>query len=413
MKIKIEKSIFSGKVCAPPSKSYAHRLLIASALSNNESIISNVDLSDDINATLNSIYAYGRNFIKQIDDHYYKIIFDAKKNDDDKKIGNDIIRTFDCNESGTTIRLFMPIAISKFYNCKFIGSERLIERGVGIYENILKNVLFEKDRWTIKTKGFINSGKYEFPGNVSSQYISGLLFALPLIDGDSELKIIGNVESKNYILMTLDTLKKVGVKIDYDENNLNYFYIYGNQKYVAINATVEIDYSNVPFLDAFNYFGSNVEITNLDFKDSISLQADKIYKKYFDLLNEKYATIDISDCIDLGPILITFASMKNGAHFINTSRLAIKESDRGNAICMELSKCGANIEVHDNDIVVEKSYLYAPKSTLSSHNDHRIAMSLSLLSTMFDIEIDGAECVKKSFPNYFDKLKQLGGRISL
>lgn len=410
MKIKIEKSILNGKIEAPPSKSYAHRMLITSALSSAKSTISNVDLSDDINATLNSIYAYGRNFVKQKDIINYKIIFDEKK-DDNKKNKTSIIKTFDCNESGSTLRMFMPIAISKYYECKFIGSEKLIERGVKIYENIFKNVLFEKDRWTIKTKGFINSGIYEFEGNESSQYISGLLFALPLIDGDSEIKIVGNVESRNYILMTLDALKKVDVKIECDENKLNYFYIRGNQKYLAKDDIVEVDYSNASFLDAFNYFGSNVEITNLTKRESF--QADKIYKYYFDILNDKYETIDISNCIDLGPILITFAAMKNGAHFINTKRLAIKESDRGNAISEELSKCGANIKVHDNEIIVEKSTLHTPKSTLSSHNDHRIAMSLSLLSTMFDVEIDGAECVKKSFPNYFDKLKQLGGEISL
>ena len=195
-----------------------------------------------------------------------------------------------------------------------------------------------------------------------------------------------------------------------NNNNINYFFhIKGNQKYMADNHTIEGDYSNAAFIDAFNYFDNNIVINGLN---NSSLQSDKVYKEYFNALNNKYCEIDIANCIDLGPILITFAALKNGARFINTKRLKIKESDRGTVIAKELTKLGADIEIFDNEIIVNKKELHKPDTTLYSHNDHRIAMSLSLLSTMYDIEIDDSECVSKSYPNYFDDLKKLGAILN-
>lgn len=409
----IKKSRLSGSLIAPPSKSFAHRYLIASALSVDESIISNINFSDDIIATLNCIHAYGK--MANRDFENLKVLFykDFTKNFDP---------TFDCKESGTTLRFFFPIALEKYDKATFIGSERLIERGIGIYENILKYLTIYKDRYSIRTKGTITNGKYEIPGNISSQYISGLLYALPLLKDDSEVALTTSIESKNYILMTIDVLKKYGIKIDVfgllnddleNQNNKTkfenvVFKIEGNQKYKAINSTIEGDYSNAAFIDAFNYFGNDISLIGLNLD---SLQSDKLYKKYFDELASGSATLDISNCIDLGPILITFASLKNGGKFIGTNRLKIKESDRGTTIAAELSKCGAEIDIYDNEIIVKKKELTMPKDPLYSHNDHRIAMSLSLLSTKFDISINDSECVSKSYPNYFSELKKLGAEI--
>ena len=215
--------------------------------------------------------------------------------------------------------------------------------------------------------------------------------------------------------MTLDVLKNYGINIEtniykqLDENHKIYFKINGNQKYFANDFSIEGDYSNAAFIDAFNYFDNEITLNGLN---PSSLQSDKIYKKHFEALNKGSAIIDISNCIDLGPILITFASLKHGAKFINTERLKIKESDRGNVIANELKKCGADIEVYDNEIIINKKELHKPNATLYSHNDHRIAMSLSLLSTLFDIEIEGSECVSKSYPGYFDDLKKLGAIIN-
>ena len=183
-----------GDLVARPSKSFAHRYLIAASLSDDESIISNVDFSNDIVATLNCIHAYGKKHFREFEKHEVHFSNECTKNFDP---------TFDCKESGTTIRIFMPIALRKYDKATFIGSDRLIERGIDIYENIFKYVTFYKDKYSISTKGTINAGHFELPGNISSQYISGLLYALPLLDGDSKIVITTNLESANYILMTL------------------------------------------------------------------------------------------------------------------------------------------------------------------------------------------------------------------
>ena len=406
MDVQIKKiNKLHGDLVARPSKSFAHRYLIAAALSDDKSIISNVDFSNDIVATLNCIHAYGKKHFRESEKHEVHFSNECTKNFDP---------TFDCKESGTTIRIFMPIALRKYEKATFIGSDRLIERGIDIYENIFKYVTFYKDKYSINTKGTIDAGRFELPGNISSQYISGLLYALPLLDGDSDIVITTNLESANYILMTLEVLKNYGIQI---ETNLTrrgehcepvYFNIKGKQKYIAHNFSIEGDFSNAAFIDAFNYFGNEINLTGLN---PNSLQSDKVYKEYFDILNKDFSVIDISNCIDLGPILITFAALKNGAKFTGTSRLKIKESDRGNVVAEELRKCGADITVLDNEIIVNKKELHSSTTPFNSHNDHRIAMALSLLSTQFDIEINGAECVSKSYPGYFDDLKSLGATI--
>ena len=396
---KIEK--LNGTVSAPPSKSFAHRYLIASALSDNESTISNVAFSDDIIATLNCLHAYGKKHFRDFENHKVTFSNESVKN---------INPTFDCKESGTTLRLFMPIAMQKYEETNFIGSSRLIERGVKIYEDLFKYVRFYKDKYSIKTNGLLTSSRFELPGNVSSQYISGLLYALPLLNSDSEVIITTNLDSKNYVLMTLDVLKNYNINVEtniYTSDNNIYFKIPSNQKYIATDYSIEGDYSNAAFLDAFNYFGNDIKIEGLN---PNSLQSDKVYKEYFDKLANDFSEIDISNCIDLGPILITFSALKNGARFTSTNRLKIKESDRGNAIATELRKCNADIKILDDEIIVSKTNLSKPAVSLNTHNDHRIAMSLSLLSTMFDITINDYECVNKSYPNYFDDLKNLGLR---
>lgn len=400
MQVSIKKSILSGEHFARPSKSFAHRYLFGACLSSGMCTMSNVDFSEDIKASLNCINAYGKKHI--IDYENNKVIFDGTSSKNFEPV-------FDCKESGTTLRIFMPIALEKYEKAKFIGTARLIERGVSIYEDILSTVIFNEDKYSINTIGKIAPGEYNIRGDVSSQYISGLLFALPLMEGDSRINITTKIESKNYILMTLDVLEKFGIDIKETETDEKIsFEIKGGQKYKSLDASIEGDYSNIAFIDAFNYFGSNINILGLN---QNSLQSDKVYKKYFEDLTKGYCEIDIANCIDLGPILITFACMSNGAKFTNTKRLKIKESDRGQAIASELRKCNASIEIKENEIIVNKAKLKSPDLPFDSHNDHRIAMSLSLLSSKFDIIIDSAECVNKSYPGYFEDLKKLGAII--
>lgn len=405
----LKKAELRGHYVAKPSKSYAHRYLIAAMLSNNSCKISNVDFSDDINATLNCIDAFGKIIAKDEDNGFVNFQNNSIKN------ANPI---FNCNESGTTLRILFPIVLTKYDNVTFIGSERLMVRGINVYEETLNYLNFNKSPNSINIKGMLKPNKYNIPGNISSQYISGLLYALPLLNGDSTINITTNFESKNYILMTLEVIKNFGIDINtniYDADNLIneskniYFSIKGNQHYIASDFSIEGDYSNTAFIDAFNYFNSDINISGLN---QNSLQSDKIYKTYFDTLNDGFAEIDISNCIDLGPILMVFAALKNGARLTNTKRLKIKESDRGMATYTELKKCHADIIVNENDILIKKVPLTKPVEAFSSHNDHRIAMALSLLATKFDIEIKNAECISKSYPDYFNNLTTLGGKVS-
>lgn len=397
-KIRIEPSIARGKVVVPPSKSYAHRLLIAAALSNEETVVKNVVLSNDIIATINCLETLGKKIT----------ILDSEQNKEIRISNNSDILSeelvFDCLESGSTLRFFIPIALLTGKKVKFIGTEKLLSRGLSVYEDIClkQNINYTKDSTSISFDGILKNGEFNIPGNISSQFITGLLLALPLLNGDSIINITTNYESKNYIDITLDVLKKAGINIDIENNK---YYIKGNQRYIKSNYLVEGDYSNAAFLEVFNYLGGNVELIGLN-KDSY--QGDKIYQKYFELLNNCYQELDISNCIDLGPILFAFASMKHGAKFTNTSRLKIKESDRISAVNVEISKFGAKLNDFGDFIVVDEQILRKPENVLFGQNDHRIVMMLSVMASVYGGTIEGIEAVNKSYPHFFKDLESLG-----
>ena len=286
---------------------------------------------------------------------------------------------------------------SKSYSHRYLIGAMLANN-----QSVICNIYFSDD--VLATLNCIKAmGKnYKIDGSISSQYITGLLFALPLLDEDSIIEILPPITSKNYIDMTLEVLNKYQIKYEMHDNIIK---IFKNQSYIAINQFIEGDYSNAAFLDAFNYFNNNIVIKNLN---PYSLQGDKVYIDYFKKLNEGNVTLDIKNCIDLGPILFVFASLKHGATFINTNRLKIKESDRASAIKEELAKINVNIEILDNKVIVHKTNIINNNIAFNSHNDHRIAMALSLLATQFDITINDASCINKSYPHYFKDLKKLG-----
>ena len=392
----INKSIASGQVQAPPSKSYAHRLLIGAALCDNDVVVENIELSNDIIATIKCITSLG----KKVDyDEISRTITITK--------GSTENNLFDCNESGSTLRFFIPIVIALKQKGLFIGTKRLMERGLGIYEEIFNTlgIKYEKSLESIEVFGSLVPYRYLVKGNISSQFITGLLFSLPLLDGDSIIEIIPPVESVNYIFITLDVLSKFGIKIDADLEK-NIIYIKGNQKYSGSKYIVEGDYSNAAFLDVYNYIGGNVKVLGLN---EDSLQGDKVYKKYFEILNnENYPTIDIKDSIDLGPILFTFAAIKNGATITGIKRLAIKESNRIVDVLSELEKFGVTFEIEEDKVKINKCKLHKPTKTLNSHNDHRITMSLVAILSLFGGDIEGTNSVNKSYPTYFSTIKDLG-----
>ncbi len=399
MKVTIAPSRADGCVLAPPSKSMAHRMLMGAGLAEGISVVDNIDLSEDVKATLGILKALGAQY--KIEDH--KAIVQG--------IGSRNLQTMhalNCNESGSTLRFFIPLLLSGGERAEFTGAKRLFERPLGIYEEICgeQGILFEKHEIGLTVEGQLQAGHFKVKGNISSQFITGLLFALPLLEEDSVLEVLPPIESRAYIDMTLEALETFGIQVKQEENT---FYIAGKQTYQAKDVTVEADYSNAAFLDAFNLIGGNVAVEGLR---EDTLQGDWIYKTYYEVLKEEHPIIDIAECPDLGPILMGIAAASNGARFTGTRRLRIKESDRGAVMAEELAKFGIQVDVMENEIMVHKGTLVTPSETLHSHNDHRIAMTMATLCSVTGGTIDGAESVKKSFPNYYDVIEQLGINVT-
>lgn len=399
MKVTITPGKASGKILAPPSKSMAHRMLMGAGLANGTSVVDNIDLSEDIKATLGILEALGGQYT--IEDR--KVIM---RGTGGKKLQT--TQVLDSKESGSTLRFFIPLVLTGGGASEFTGAKRLFERPLGIYEDICKEqgILFEKGETGLKVEGQLKASHYKVPGNISSQFITGLLYALPLLEEDSVLEVLPPIESKAYIDMTLEALETFGVEVRQENNT---FFIKGNQVYQAKNVTVEGDYSNAAFLDAFNLIGGNVTVEGLR---ADSLQGDQIYKKYYEILKEENPVMDIAECPDLGPILIAMAASLHGAKFTGTKRLKIKESDRGAVMAEELAKFGIKVDVMDNEIIVHPGTLQNPNAILNSHNDHRIAMSMATLCTITGGIIEGAESVRKSFPNYYEVIENLGIQVT-
>ena len=399
MKVKILPSKTSGEVSAPPSKSFAHRYLIGSVLSRGKCVIKNIADSDDISATLSCIEQLGGSVTK--DGNTVTVI-----PTNEKQIENAV---FDCKESGSTLRFFIPVVLATgAKNCTFLGSERLLARGIKEYEKLFENsdVTIKSDEKSIEVNGTLSAGNYEISGEVSSQYTTGMLFALSGLSGRSTLKITGNAESRAYVDMTIKVLKDFGA--DIAEPEKNYFEINGKGRFSPGEFTVEGDWSNAAFLIALSRLLGPISVSGLN---ENSVQGDRFCIAAFDMLDGENAEIDLKDCPDLAPVLFAYAAYKNGGKFINTRRLRVKESDRANVMAEELKKFGANVKVYENSVEIEKTQLKPPIVPLFGHNDHRIVMALSVLSVVFGAEIDGAEAVNKSYPDFFRVIKKAGVNV--
>ncbi len=399
MKVKILPSKTSGEVSAPPSKSFAHRYLIGSVLSRGKCVIKNIADSDDISATLSCIEQLGGSVTK--DGNIVTVI-----PTNEKQIENAV---FDCKESGSTLRFFIPVVLATgAKNCTFSGSERLLARGIKEYERLFENsdVKINSDEKSIEVNGTLSAGNYEISGEVSSQYTTGMLFALSRLTGKSTLKITGNAESRAYVDMTIKVLKDFGA--DIAEPEKNFFEINGKGRLSPGEFTVEGDWSNAAFLIALSRLLGTIIVSGLN---ENSVQGDRFSSVAFDALDGENAEIDLKDCPDLAPILFAYAAYKNGGKFTNTRRLRVKESDRANVMAEELKKFGANVKVYENSVEIEKTQLKQPIVPLCGHNDHRIVMALSVLAAVFGAEIDGAEAVNKSYPDFFRVIKKAGVNV--
>ncbi len=397
MNIRIEPSVARGSVAAPPSKSMAHRVLICAAMAKGTSRLSGVSRCEDALATVDCLRALGAECTWSGEDVTVTgaDFFNPPKGD----------LTLSCRESGSTLRFMLPLSLLSGRSVTLTGAASLFRRPMAVYEEICRerHLDFCADGNRITVKGPLKAGIYTLPGDVSSQFVSGLLFALALTKGESEIRILPPVESRSYILLTLSALKTFGACVDWkDETTLR---ITGRDALDARDCEVEGDYSNAAFLEAFNLLGGAVLVDNLD---PASLQGDRVYRDCFDRLAQGYATLSLADCPDLAPILFSVAAAKSGGKFTDTRRLKIKESDRAEVMAQELRKFGATVHVLDNSVEILPTAFHAPTEPLQGHNDHRVVMSMAVLASVTGGEIQGAEAVAKSFPDFFERIGALG-----
>ena len=398
MRATFKPSLAKGTVAAPPSKSMGHRMLLCAGLSGGPCTVTGIAPSQDMMATLDCLSAMGVEYDWQGDKVTLRggEVFSSPK------------EVVSCRESGSTLRFFVPLFLLGKQKVTLTGEGRLMERPMGVYQQLCRErtLLYGQEGDKLYLRGQLQPGLYQIPGDVSSQFVSGLLFALPLLEAGSVISLIPPVASRPYIEMTRQAQKLFGVESVWtDENTLR---VFGGQRYEARDAAVEGDWSNAAFLEGFSLLGGEVTVTGLI---ENSLQGDKIYKKYYKMLQNGCPTLDIQQYPDLGPVLMALAAAGNGATLTGTHRLKIKESDRGAAMAEELLKMGVPCAVEDDTITVPGGQLKAPEAPLNGHNDHRVVMALSLLLSRVGGEIQGAQAVSKSFPDFFDRIRTLGIQV--
>ena len=417
--IKRASNKICGTITAPPSKSMAHRAVLCAALAEGCSHITNLEFSKDISATLG---AAGQLCAKVQTGAADAVV---------EGLGHflPLAAPVDCCESGSTLRFLIPIASLTGQAVSFTGRGRLMERPQSVYEALYKeqSLRFEQNPSGLTVEGKLVPGEYRLAGNVSSQFVSGLLFALPLLDGDSTLHLIPPVESRSYIDMTRSVQAAFGIESRWlDENTLA---IPGGQRYHPCDYTVEGDYSQAAFPAVLGAVCGGVTIAGLAPE---TLQGDAAILDILHRCGAKFTRtesgitfekaplhgvdIDLADCPDLGPVLMVLGLLCDGTTVIrNAERLRLKESDRIAAMEAELRSVGGEVESEGGTITVHgcADKLHAPAETLHGHNDHRVVMSLAVLalSTGLALTVDDAEAITKSWPNFFEAIKPLGAEV--
>ena len=398
MRLTFSPSRVSGKVCVPPSKSCAIRHILASCLADGESTVRNIGCSDDIKAAVSCMNALGAEVTVSGGDALIK---------GHAALPLSATEEINTGDSATLLRFLLPLCMNGTGVHKFSLSPQLKARPLSVYSELFsgEGFTFVREGNILSVGGSLRPGNFVFPGNVSSQFAGGLMFALPRLDGDSELIMTGKCGSEGYIDLTSVILCEHGVVTKRQGDRIC---IRGGQTFRSGNFTVEGDFSAGAMLEALNYTGNDVEIAGLPEK---SLQPDVICRELFEKIKAGGAEINIDTCPDLAPILMTAAAVFGGVTLTGTGRLAYKESDRAHTVAAELRKFGADIRVEPDRVTVNDSSLHSPGEVCLSHGDHRVAMALTPLLLRYGGSLDGAEAVNKSFPNFFGLLADIGADI--
>ena len=399
--VKIFPSVLNGNILVPPSKSAAHRAAICSALAGGSAPFEGESFSDDITATCRAMRAI--------------------------RAGGESIR-IDCGESGSTLRFLIPVTAALGLKAEFTGRGRLPERPIGVYLDCLPRhgVLCKTEGGLpLAISGQLTPGEFVLPGNVSSQFITGLLLALPLLDGDSELILSSPLESAGYVDMTIDTMHEFGITVQRTEKGWN---IPGRQKYRPCDYQVERDWSQAAFFLAAGALGGNIRLECLNRNSS---QGDRAAERLFRAFGAKVEwtgnvlsaapkelngiEIDASQIPDLVPVLAATAALCRGrTRIFNAQRLRIKESDRLSAMAGGLTRLGGHVTQTDDGLIIDGvDRLHGGE--VDGCNDHRIVMALSIAALRSEgcVTISDAQSIQKSYPAFFEDYNRLGGKANV
>lgn len=402
MDIKITPKLLSGEVTVPPSKSVAHRMIIAAALANGTSKIENLSSSVDILSTIDCMRALGA----AIDFSDGKATVTGIQSAPETAVIN-------CHESGSTLRFLIPVACALGVKAEFLGEGKLPTRPITPFleEFPGHGVEFEyNNTMPFKTSGKLTGGKFYISGSISSQFITGLLFALPLLEGDSEIVLTSKLESKPYVDITLGTLRDFGIEVKQTESG---YFVKGSQQYKPFNGSVEGDYSQAAFFEVANAIGSNVNIKGLNVnsfqgdKKIVEICREMVYNKNGEL---SPFVLDCSDIPDLVPILTVLAAFCEGeSQITNVARLRIKECDRLAAMTDCVCALGGCVSSGEDYLEIVGG-IPLKGGVVDAHNDHRIAMAAAIAATRCEapVTITGAECVRKSYPDFWEVYRSLG-----
>ena len=413
MNVTIQPTKLRGAITPPPSKSQAHRLIMAAALADGESVLSNVAFSQDILATISCMEQLGATWEK-LDEHTIRI---TGVSAGQPLLQEDGLPHFDCGESGSTLRFLIPIALAVAGGGVFTGHGRLMERPQKPYFDLFdeKSIVYELKDGVLTVRGALEAGEYALPGDVSSQFFTGLLYALPLAEGNSRIRATTALESRSYIDMTIDALTHCGVQVEEQSGEHPVFLTQGVQIYRPKDGAVEADWSQAGFYYAALGAGNELRIGNMN---ENSRQGDKKIAAFYETLcTQGEAVLDVADCPDLVPPLSAHAALRGTGQvtrIINAARLRIKESDRLASVTAVLNALGADIEELPDGLVIHGADGLRGGVTVDAHNDHRIAMMAAMAATRCEapITITGAECVRKSYPNFWEDYETLGGQIT-